>query len=96
MNLEELLKERNAQILATTEAEREEGNEENLILNAETAPNRFNIMSFFFTDNDGVNIEEDLDTNTFIVKFFTDDGEIEVSEGTPLYDWVMAQYEENF
>lgn len=96
MNLQETLQERNAQILATTEEERENLDETNPIIHAETGPNRFNVMSLFFTDEDGVRIEEDLDLETISVQYFTDTESVEVVEGTPLYIWALTQYKENF
>lgn len=91
MKLDEMLKLRESQLLAITEADREEMDEENPIIHAETGPNRFAILSMFFTDNDGVQVQEDLDLNEITVKYFTDDGEVEVESG-PLYDWAIDFY----
>lgn len=85
------IKEREAQILATTEEEREEGNEDNPIIHAEQGPNRFALMSLFFSDSDGVQIQEDLDLNEITVKYFTDDEDILITEGA-LYEWAINQY----
>lgn len=91
MKLDEMLKLRESQLLAITEADREEMDEDNPIIHAETGPNRFAILSMFFTDNDGVQIQEDLDLRELTVKYFTDDGEVEVESG-PLYDWAVDFY----
>lgn len=91
MKLDEMLKLRESQLLAITEADREEMDEDNPIIHAETGPNRFAILSMFFTDNDGVQIQEDLDLHELTVKYFTDDGEVEVESG-PLYDWAVEFY----
>lgn len=97
--MQELLKEREEQVLALTEEKREElesqddCGDSNPILHAEAGPNRFYILSAFFTDSDGVQIQEDLDLNELTVKYFTNEGEIELTEGT-LYDWAVSYYKE--
>jgi hypothetical protein len=101
-NILETLNERNAQVIALTEQLREELEEndaENPILFAEQAPNRFSLMSLFFEDkvggnNDGVRIQEDLDTNDITVHYFTDADEIELTEGA-VYDWAIEFYKNN-
>ncbi len=89
------LKQREAEILATTEADREEDNG-NPIVEAERCPNRFRVMSLFFSDSDGVTITEELDSDEqgqFIrVEYFNEEGEEEVTEGA-LYDWAIEYYE---
>ena len=87
------IKEREAQILATTEAEREEGNEDNPIVSAESAPNRFSVMSLFFDDgeSDGVRIEEDLELNEVTVYYFNDTETVELTEGV-MYNWAKEFY----
>jgi len=82
---------RESQILAITEADRDEMDESNPIIHAETGPNRFAILSMFFTDTDGVSVQEDLDLNVITVNYFTDDDEMLVESG-PLYDWAMNFY----
>jgi hypothetical protein len=95
------LDERTAQIIALTEDKREELEQEddmgdsNPILHAEQAPNRFALMSLFFTDSDGVQIQEDLDLNEISVKYFTDDNDIAVTEGA-LYEWAINHYKSNY
>lgn len=94
MALNDLLEIRSAQVLATEE-EREDGDEGNPVLFAESGPNRFATMSLFFTDNDGVRIDEDLDLNEVTVHYFTDSEEIELTEGA-VYDWAIKFYNENY
>jgi hypothetical protein len=89
------LKEREAQALAVTAEERENGNEDNPILYAESGPCRFRTLSFFFPEEDGVEIVEDLDNEEEItVNYFSDSGSVELTEG-PLYDWAMERYYED-
>ena len=104
-DLLEVLAKRNEQVLALTDEVREEleGSEDmgenNPILFAEQAPNRFTVMSLFFEDvvggdNDGVNITEDTDTGEITIKYFTDEAEIEITEGA-VYDWALDFYRNN-
>lgn len=86
------LKEREAQVLAVTQEQREEGDDSNPILHAESGPNRFRIMTLFFPEDDGVRIQTDLDLNEVTVEYFSDDGRVELTEG-PLYDWAIDLYE---
>ena len=93
--LEQTLSERVAQLLSITEEQRDAGGDNNPILHAESGPNRFALMSLFFTDRDGVKIEEDLDLNTITVTYFTDAEELEIKEGA-LYEWALNYYRENY
>jgi len=99
--LNELLGERVAQIIALTEEKRadleetEDMGDSNPIMHAEQGPNRFAIMSLFFTDTDGVKIEEDLELNDITVTFFTDEEELIVKEGA-LYEWATNYYRDNY
>jgi hypothetical protein len=98
-NILEVLQTRNEQVIATTEEDREDLNEDNPIVFAESAPNRFRVMSMFFEDvvggnNDGVNITEDTDLGEITVKYFTDKDEIELTEGA-VYDWAIDFYRNN-
>jgi hypothetical protein len=90
------------QILETTEAHREAGDESNPVIFAEHGPNRFNVMSLYFEDtpygiNDGVTIEEHLGTGDITVKYFKRDyaDTIELDNG-PVYEWALNHYKENF
>ena len=104
-DLRKVLEKRNEQVLALTEEVREEleeaedMGESNPVLFAEQAPNRFSVMSLFFEDvvggdNDGVNITEDTDIGEITIKYFTDEDEIELTEGA-VYDWALNFYKNN-
>lgn len=94
----ELLQLRTEQLLSLTDADRDSGDESNPILFAESGPNRFSIMSLFFSDSggkeDGVRIQEDLDLNEITVEYFTDTETIELKEG-PIYEWALEFYKSN-
>lgn len=87
------LSEREAQALAVTEAEREEGNEDNPIIYAESAPNRFQTLSFFFPEEDGVEIVQDLDHEEEDPKvyYFNESERVELTEGA-LYEWALERW----
>jgi len=89
------LEERVAQLLAITDEVRDSDDDSNPIIHAEQGPNRFALMSLFFTDNDGVKIEEDLELNDITVTYFTDDNELIVKEGA-LYEWAINYYRDNY
>jgi hypothetical protein len=98
--ISEVLAKRNAQVLAVTDEDRDEMDENNPIVFAESGPNRFSLMSMFFEDkvggdNDGVQIQEDLDCGEITVKYFTEEGEVELTEGA-VYEWAINHYRENF
>jgi len=104
-DLRKVLEKRNEQVLALTEEVREEleeaedMGESNPVLFAEQGPNRFSVMSLFFEDvvggdNDGVNITEDTDIGEITIKYFTDEDEIELTEGA-VYDWALNFYKNN-
>jgi hypothetical protein len=87
---------REEQAAAVTEKMREEesGNAEHPILYAEAGPCRYQTVTLFFPEEDGVRIEEDLDLHTMTVHYFTSEQEIELTEGA-LYDWALDYYENN-
>lgn len=89
MTAAELLKLREQQILEKDRIA--EDDYDHPINHAEGGPNRFAIMSMFFTDTDGVQIQEDLDLNEITIKYFTDDESIELTEG-PMYNWALDMY----
>jgi len=98
--ISEVLEKRNEQVLAVTDEDRDEMDENNPVVFAESGPNRFRLMSMFFEDkvggdNDGVQIQEDVDTGDITVKYFTDKDEIQLTEGA-VFDWAVKHYEENF
>jgi hypothetical protein len=86
------IKEREEQLLALTEVERDTGDESNPILFAEGGPNRFHTMTLFFPEGDGVKIQTDLDLDKITVQYFNDSETIELTEG-PIYDWAIDLYE---
>jgi hypothetical protein len=89
------LKQRESELLALTDQQRDEGDESHPILHAEAGPNRFEVMSLFFPEEDGVKIEKDLDLDEVRVYYFNNEGQSELTEGA-LYDWALNYYEENF
>ena len=99
-NIGAMAQERATQILALNDDRRAELEEEedmgdsNPIIHAESAPNRFSLMSLFFTDSDGVQIQEDTDTGEITIKYFTDSNEIELDTGA-LYEWALNYYKNN-
>lgn len=82
-------------VLATTQEQRDNDDENNEILYAEQGPNRFALMSLFFNDSDGVQIQEDLELNEITVKFFNDSKEQEITTGA-LYEWAIEFYKNNY
>lgn len=87
------LKLREEQVAALTEEEREKGDDSNPILYAESGPCRYQSITYWFPDDDGVVVEENLDREGEItVKYMNGDETIELTEG-PLYDWAIDQYE---
>lgn len=97
--INELLATRTAQLLAITDEQRDEyldgESDDNPILHAETGPNRFASMSLFFTDSDGVRIEEDINCNEIEVYYFTDETEQQLTDG-PIYDWALNYYQTSY
>lgn len=86
------LEERAKQILATTDDDRDAMDESNPVIYAEAGPNRFYLMSLFFSDSDGVQIQEDQDLSQITVRYFQDDeADVELTEG-PVYDWAVNFY----
>lgn len=93
MSKESRLKEREAQLLALTEEERENGSEDNPILYAESGPCRYQSITYWFPEGDGVIVEQDMDDEEDItVKYMHGDETVELIEG-PLYDWAIDLYE---
>lgn len=82
---------RTEQLLALTDEVRNSMDDSNPIMHAELGPNRFSIMSLFFSDHDGVKIQNDLDLNEISVEYFTDTETTELTEG-PIYDWALDFY----
>lgn len=90
------LAERASAILAYTDEDRDAMDDSNPITFAESGPNRFHLMSLFFSDrdgtSDGVQIQEDADLNEITITYFQDgEPDIVLTEG-PVYDWALAMY----
>ena len=97
-NIDELLATRTAQLLDITEDQRDSGDESNPILFAESGPCRYRVMTLWFTDDDGITITEDddpLEDSDISVKYFSSDGEIELTSGE-LYEWAIDFMGENY
>jgi hypothetical protein len=101
----EVLQTRNEQALALTEKMREKLEEEedmgesNPFIFAESAPNRFRMMSLFLEDvsggnNDGVKITEDVELGEITIEYFTGVDEVPLTEGA-VYDWALDFYKNN-
>ena len=92
----ELLEQRRNQLLTLTAEDRETiEDDSHPILHAEAGPNRFYIMTLFFSDVDGIRMEEDLDLSELTIEYFTDTETVKLEEGDPLYEWAAAFYRAN-
>jgi len=93
---------REEQLLALTDELREELEESgeddsHPFLFAESAPNRFRTMTFFFPEEDGVRVEEDCDLNTVTAFYFDSEGkEEELAAGCALHQWAVALFDERW
>jgi hypothetical protein len=105
-NILEVLQARNEEALALTEAvrealeEAEDMGESNPFIFAESAPNRFRMMSLFLEDvsggnNDGVKITEDVESGEIEIEYFTDIDQVPLTEGA-VYDWALNFYKNNY
>lgn len=94
-SLEETLQELESCLALVNDDMRDAGEESNPIIFAESGPNRFNLMSLFFNDSDGVRIQEDLELNEISVQLFNDYTNIELTEGA-LFEWAITYYKENY
>jgi hypothetical protein len=92
MKITQALREEQAAAVTDQMREDESGNSENPILYAEAGPCRYQTITLFFPEEDGVRIEEDLDQHLFKVYYFNDESETELTEGA-LYDWALNYYE---
>lgn len=90
-----ILKDLEAHLSLVDDDMRDAGDESNPIIFAESGPNRFNLMSLFFNDSDGVRIQEDLELNEISVQLFNDYTNIELTEGA-LFEWAITYYKENY
>lgn len=89
------LSEREEQAAAVNEADRDDLDEKNPIVYAESAPNRFRTLSYFFPEGDGVEIVQDLDNDEEVSIFYFDNsGRVELESGA-LYQWALDKWEED-
>ena len=93
-SLDETLQELEAHLSLVNDDMRDAGDESNPIIFAESGPNRFNLMSLFFNDSEGVRIEEDLELGDITVQLFSDTDKQELKEGA-LFEWAITYYKEN-
>jgi hypothetical protein len=93
-NLSQTLKELESHLALVNDDMRDAGDESNPIIFAESGPNRFNLMSLFFNDSEGVRIEEDLELGDITVQLFSDTDKQELKEGA-LFEWAITYYKEN-
>jgi hypothetical protein len=105
-NILEVLQARNEEALALTEQvrealeEAEDMGQSNPFIFAESAPNRFKMMSLFLEDvsggnNDGVKITEDVESGEIAIEYFTDIDQVPLTEGA-VYDWALNFYKNNY
>ena len=88
------LNEREEQAKGATREERESGATSNPIIGAEDNPNRFESLTFFFPEDDGVKIERDIDLDEVTVEYFFEGGSEILTEGA-LYEWALERWEED-
>lgn len=87
------LKLREEQVLQVTREDRESGTDDNPIVYAESGPCRYQSVTYWFPDGDGVIVEVNMDDeDDFSVKYMDGDESIELTDG-PLYEWAVEQYE---
>lgn len=56
---------------------------------AESAPNRFIVMSWFLPEGDSITLTEDLDTENVRVEYCDGEQTIELEEDSPLFNWAL-------
>ena len=60
---------------------------------AEAFPSRFRTLSYFFPEEDGVEIVQDIDSEEWVsVYYFDETGRVELTEGA-LYEWALERFE---
>jgi uncharacterized membrane-anchored protein len=80
---------RETQIIDLTEEEREEGREDNPILYAESAPNRYQSITYWFPEGDGVEVQQNQeDEEDITVRYLGKEEETTLTEGA-LYEWAL-------
>lgn len=91
------LKLREEQALALTDQKRNEleeaGDDTHPFLHAEQGPNRYQSITWFFPEEDGVRVEEDLDLGNRKVIYFDLHGFEQELKSGPVYDWAINRYE---
>lgn len=87
------LSEREAQAKAIAGKDRDEVEEENPIYYAETAPCHYQSTTYWFPDEDCVEVVENLDCEEEELEVYYSDGSerIQLKEGA-LYEWAIEQY----
>lgn len=87
------LEEREAQALAIAGLDRDELDESNPIIYAESGPCRFQSITYFFPEEDGVEVVQDLDHEEEEPKIYYFEGEnrTEITNGA-LYEWALEQF----
>ena len=93
---DDLLEVRTSQLLALTDEERDAYSEEHPIFYAEQGPNRFAVMSLFFSDEDGVRIEENTNDGEITVSYFEDGRRNRELTSGALYEWALNYYRDNY
>lgn len=87
------LKLREEQVLQVKEEERENGDDSNPIIYAESGPCRYQSVTYWFPDGDGVIVEVNMDDeDDFTVRYMDGEESIDLTDG-PLYEWAVEQYE---
>jgi hypothetical protein len=88
------LSEREAQAKAIEGKDRDQVEEENPIIFAETAPCHYQSATFWFPEGDSVEVVENLDWEEEIEVFYQekDKERVQLHEGA-LYDWALEQYQ---
>lgn len=86
---------RTKQLLELTQDQRDNVDDSNPIIFAESGPNRYQSITLFFPEEDGVRIEEDLDLHDITVHYFNIEGTETTLEEGPLYDWALDFYKQD-
>lgn len=85
------LSEREAQAKAIAGKDRDGLDEEHPIIYAESAPCRYQSITYWFPDGDGVRVEQSLDDEEDIKVYYLGEEEIALTDGA-LYEWAMDQF----
>ena len=86
------LAEREAQALEIAGKDRDEVSDEHPIIYAQSGPCRYQSITYWFPEEDGVMVQQSLDNEEEItVKYLTGEEEIDLTEGA-LYDWALEQF----